>query len=262
LPFGPKSREAAARGLDDGLDGAGVLVHDSIVDPAGTRLGVKSGSALNWLLPDLHGNVAAQLDPSTFAITYATRYDPWGEIIDTGPGTNAGTAGRTWTYQGRLDVSPAGINQPLLDGGARLYSPALGTFTSLDSVTGSAQDPLSMNRYLYAEANPATFIDPTGHCIRWIRNRCVRAPASVYVSSPAGGSVYPLIRARGPLSGIALSPSQPEATSATSAPEPSCSAWMDRVRVASSLHRSIPVGSRAAARSADSPARPGTAGVS
>jgi hypothetical protein len=36
-------------------------------------------------------------------------------------------------------------------------------FTSLDTFAGSAQDPLSMNRFLYAEANPATLVDPTGH---------------------------------------------------------------------------------------------------
>jgi hypothetical protein len=27
---------------------------------------------------------------------------------------------------------------------------------------GSAQNPLSMNRFLYALANPATLVDPTG----------------------------------------------------------------------------------------------------
>ena len=46
---------------------------------------------------------------------------------------------------------------------ARFYSPGLGTFTQLDSVMGAAQNPLSMNRFLYALANPATLIDPTGH---------------------------------------------------------------------------------------------------
>ncbi len=47
--------------------------------------------------------------------------------------------------------------------GARLYSPGVGAFTSLDAYAGSAQSPLSMNRFLYAEANPATLVDPTGH---------------------------------------------------------------------------------------------------
>jgi hypothetical protein len=46
---------------------------------------------------------------------------------------------------------------------ARDYSPATGTFTSLDSVQGGAANPLTMNRYLYALANPATLVDPDGH---------------------------------------------------------------------------------------------------
>jgi RHS repeat-associated protein len=52
----------------------------------------------------------------------------------------------------------------LYDAGARYYSPGLGTFTQFDSVSGSAQNPVSMNRYLYAAANPATLVDPSGHC--------------------------------------------------------------------------------------------------
>ncbi len=48
--------------------------------------------------------------------------------------------------------------------GARLYDPGIGAFTSLDSVGGKAQDPMSMNRFLYAQGNPATLVDPTGHC--------------------------------------------------------------------------------------------------
>jgi hypothetical protein len=47
--------------------------------------------------------------------------------------------------------------------GARFYSPQLGVFTQLDSVRGNTEDPSSLNRFLYAEANPATFIDPDGH---------------------------------------------------------------------------------------------------
>jgi hypothetical protein len=41
----------------------------------------------------------------------------------------------------------------------------VGTFTQLDTVAGSAANPISMNRYLYAEANPTSFIDPSGHSI-------------------------------------------------------------------------------------------------
>jgi RHS repeat-associated protein len=52
---------------------------------------------------------------------------------------------------------------PLYDMSARFYDPNLGAFTQLDSYAGQAQDPMSLNRYLYAAANPATLIDPDGH---------------------------------------------------------------------------------------------------
>jgi RHS repeat-associated protein len=61
------------------------------------------------------------------------------------------------------------LNTPLYDMSARFYAPGIGAFTQLDSVMGSAQNPLSMNRFLYALANPATMIDPDGHlaCAGW-----------------------------------------------------------------------------------------------
>ena len=97
-----------------------------------------------------------------------TRYDPYGQTIGTGTAGGTAVGAENWKYQGRLDVS-ADADAPLYDMSARFYSPGLGTFTQLDSVMGSAQNPLSMNRFLYAHANPATLIDPTGHaaCAGW-----------------------------------------------------------------------------------------------
>ncbi len=37
---------------------------------------------------------------------------------------------------------------------------------------GSVQNPLSLNRFLYAEANPTTLIDPSGHCTRYMDGVC------------------------------------------------------------------------------------------
>jgi hypothetical protein len=39
----------------------------------------------------------------------------------------------------------------------------LGAFTQLDTYAGEAASPLSLNRYVYAGANPWTLIDPSGH---------------------------------------------------------------------------------------------------
>jgi RHS repeat-associated protein len=67
-----------------------------------------------------------------------------------------------WRFQGRILESADGSTD-LYDFQARSYDPSLGAFTSFDSVAGSAQNPLTLNRFLYANANPATLVDPDGH---------------------------------------------------------------------------------------------------
>jgi RHS repeat-associated protein len=69
-----------------------------------------------------------------------------------------------WRFQGRILESADGSTD-LYDFQARSYDPSLGAFTSFDSVTGSAQNPVTLNRYLYANANPATLVDPDGHAV-------------------------------------------------------------------------------------------------
>jgi len=132
---------------------------DSIIDAAGNRLGVKQASTVNWLVPDLHGSVAGGLTAAATSLTGALRYDAWGVTVDDDqPGS---TGAGYFRYGGRLDISPSGT--ALYDLSARFYAPGLGTFTQLDSYGGEVADPRSMNRFLYAHANPATFTDPTGH---------------------------------------------------------------------------------------------------
>ena len=135
-------------------------VTDSISDPAGDRLGTKTGSTVAWLTPDLHGSIAAGLAQTPSSVTDAIRYDGYGQTVAVWP-TGGSPATTSWKYQGRLDLSPSSI--PLYAAGARDYAPGLGMFTSLDTFAGSAQDPASMNRFLYAEANPATLLDRRAH---------------------------------------------------------------------------------------------------
>ena len=47
--------------------------------------------------------------------------------------------------------------------GARYYDPTTGRFTIQDSITGVQQDPMTLNRYIYARDNPERYVDPTGH---------------------------------------------------------------------------------------------------
>jgi RHS repeat-associated protein len=46
---------------------------------------------------------------------------------------------------------------------ARDYDPAVGRFTARDEFEGAKTSPVSKNLYLYANADPINFIDPSGH---------------------------------------------------------------------------------------------------
>ena len=133
---------------------------DGLLGADGSRLATNqnSGAAFGWDLPDLHGNIAAVASSSLGTIADALRYDAFGQVA----ASALSSLPTPWRYQGRLLVDPSGATD-LYDAGARFYSPGLGAFTQGDAVVGTVQDPLSMNRYLYAEANPASFVDPDGH---------------------------------------------------------------------------------------------------
>jgi RHS repeat-associated protein len=137
---------------------------DSMVSSRGDRIGVKVGATVNWFLSDLHGSIAASLDTTEAIVVNAIRYDAYGETITTGTAGGVRVGDRAWKYQGRLDISPTGLATPLYDMSARFYNPGIAAFTQLDTVVGEARNPISMNRFLYGHANPATLSDPTGHC--------------------------------------------------------------------------------------------------
>ena len=82
--------------------------------------------------------------------------------VATYPGGGS-AATKSWKYQGRLDVAASGPS--LYDFAAREMSPGLGSFTSNDTVLGSATNPRQLNRYVYTAGNPTTFTDPDGHCV-------------------------------------------------------------------------------------------------
>ena len=143
------------------IDRGGGIYIDSAIDAMGDRLTV--GGA--WLVPNVRGDVAALLDAGQTSVAAlldagqtsvsdAYRYDPYGVLL-----ASLGTTTNPYRFQGRLLEATSGQ----YDFGARQYDPAIAAFTSLDTVLGKAANPISLNRYLYAHANPESMIDPDGH---------------------------------------------------------------------------------------------------
>lgn len=124
---------------------AGLLVL-SRSGPDGTR----------HLHPDPTGNVAEVTDDAGRLVA-CHAYSPFGErsTLEGAP-TVSGPLG----FCGTLGVREAAGG--LLDMRARLYSPRLGRFTSPDPWPAYLPEPVTLNRYLYALADPIGQVDPLG----------------------------------------------------------------------------------------------------
>ncbi len=72
---------------------------------------------------------------------------------------NAGATTILYLYAGEQYNAETGLYYNR----ARYMDPTTGTFISMDSYSGSVYDPVSLHKYLYANANPVTYTDPTGY---------------------------------------------------------------------------------------------------
>jgi RHS repeat-associated protein len=158
-----------------------------LATPAGARMGTSDGTTAHWLLYDLLGSVVASqaAGSGTTSLVDALRYDAYGQTLGQHQATGSDLGPR---FRGLLDLAPTADrdvsgpgSDPLYQMGARAYAPHLGTFTKLDTYAGRAQEPISLNRYLYAHANPATLIDPSGHAPCKAGKKCAQGSDRVSV---------------------------------------------------------------------------------
>lgn len=122
--------------------------------PDGTAISDKVGSGAGRLLvSDLnHGDQLAAIAPDTGAVAASASYSPYGERAASSGTLSLGFQGG-WT-----DPSTSQVNAH-----ARWLEPSLGSFTSRDSLTLDPDPVAQANRYLYANANPINYSDPSGH---------------------------------------------------------------------------------------------------
>ncbi|MFD3530054.1 LamG-like jellyroll fold domain-containing protein [Streptomyces sp. NPDC058664] len=127
-------------------------------DAGGDLVGVKTGSTAVLALKDLHTDVVAQFTTTGEALAGSTTYSPFGEVVQSSMMLGALGYQSGWT-----DPSTAKVNMA-----ARWYSPETGQFNSRDTVSLSGvPNSISANRYAYADGNPMTGMDPTGHWPGW-----------------------------------------------------------------------------------------------
>lgn len=80
-------------------------------------------------------------------------YEAFGRVRN-----RTGVADNPYGFAGESQQNPEG----LIYLRARFYDPTIGRFVSRDPFSGTAEDPVSLHRYLYANANPIMYTDPSG----------------------------------------------------------------------------------------------------
>jgi len=95
------------------------------------------------ILTDIDGNV-----------TNTYTYDAFGNLIQ-----SSEVVENNYLFTG--EQFDASLEQYYLR--ARFYDPALGRFTRRDTYEGRIGEPVTLHKYLYANANPVNYVDPTGY---------------------------------------------------------------------------------------------------
>ena len=87
-------------------------------------------------------------------ITDTYTYDAFGNLI-----SSTGDTVNDFLYRGEQFDSFTGLYYLR----ARYINPSTGTFITMDEYAGSIFEPVSLHKYLYANANPVMYSDPSGY---------------------------------------------------------------------------------------------------
>ncbi|MFN3713390.1 MAG: RHS repeat-associated core domain-containing protein [Alcanivoracaceae bacterium] len=106
-----------------------------------------------FFLYDGLGTTRALADGSE-VVTDAYAYEAFGGLL-------ASTGGSDNAYRYAGEQYDSGLDQYYLR--ARYYDQGVGRFTQMDIWMGRSQDPVTLNKYLYANADPVRHVDPSGN---------------------------------------------------------------------------------------------------
>jgi len=107
----------------------------------------------SYYLYDGLGSTRA-LSDSAGIVTDTYDYSSYGQLI-----ASSGATESSYRYTG--EQYDGNLNNYYLR--ARYYDQSVGRFTQQDTWMGRPNEPITLNKYLYANANPAMYTDPTGN---------------------------------------------------------------------------------------------------
>ncbi len=128
---------------------------------------------VSYYLTDGHGSVR-QLANENGNITDTYNYDAWGNLT-----SSTGSTVNTYRYCGEQFDGTTGLYYLR----ARYMDPSTGTFTSMDTYQGSTFVPITLHKYLYANANPVMNCDPTGYSATLAENNVAMAIQGILESA-------------------------------------------------------------------------------
>ena len=114
---------------------------------------IRMAAGKEYFLADALGSVRLLVDESGQPVMDRA-YKPYGETLD-----SSGSGSSAYGFTGEAEDAATGLTYLR----ARYYSAAQGRFISRDVWGGDYERPLSLNRWVYGFANPARFVDPSGH---------------------------------------------------------------------------------------------------
>ena len=107
----------------------------------------------SYYVYDGHGSVRALADENG-KVTDKYVYDAFGNLI-----SSVGSTKNDFLFCGEQFDPVTGLYYLR----ARYMNPSVGRFITMDSYEGSIDDPVSLHKYLYANANPVSNSDPSGY---------------------------------------------------------------------------------------------------
>ncbi|MDF2788861.1 MAG: hypothetical protein K0S80_1959 [Neobacillus sp.] len=168
-------------------------------DDTGNLLGFSMNEVNYYYQFNNRGDVIA-LTNSAGSIVARYEYDPWGNVTISKDTTSGAAELNIYRYVGRYGVQyDKDTNMYLMTW--RDYDPTTSRFIVPDTDDGQDDEPLSKNKYLYAEGDPVNNIDPTGNFVETAFDLVMLAGSiKAFIGNPSFTNVVAVL-----LDGIAVS---------------------------------------------------------